>query len=70
LVKGCLQEGILLRQLPLERWQALHPAFDSDIYAAIDPRQVVAARGSEGGTAFAQVRLQLQRAQARLNGGA
>ena len=68
LVKSCLQEGILLRELPLERWQALHPSFEGDIYGAIAPRQVVAARRSEGGTAFEQVRLQLQRAQDRLSG--
>jgi len=68
LVKTCLQEGMLLRELPLERWRALHPSFEDDIYAALDPRQVVAARRSEGGTAFEQVRLQLQRAQARLAG--
>ena len=68
LVKTCLQEGILLRELPLERWQALHPSFEGDIYGAIAPRQVVAARRSEGGTAFEQVRLQLQRAQDRLSG--
>jgi argininosuccinate lyase len=66
LVKGCLQEGILLRDLPLERWQQLHPAFEVDIYEAIHPRQVVAARRSEGGTAFDQVRQQLQRSRARL----
>jgi len=66
LVKGCLQEGILLRDLPLERWQQLHPAFEADIYEAIHPRQVVAARRSEGGTAFDQVRQQLQRSRARL----
>jgi argininosuccinate lyase len=57
-----------LRELPLERWQALHPSFEGDIYGAIAPRQVVAARRSEGGTAFEQVRLQLQRAQDRLSG--
>jgi argininosuccinate lyase len=68
LVKGCLQEGILLRDLPLERWQQLHPGFEADIYEAIHPRQVVAARRSEGGTAFDQVRLQLGRARARLEG--
>ena len=66
LVKGCLQEGILLRDLALERWQQLHPAFEVDIYEAIHPRQVVAARRSEGGTAFDQVRQQLQRSRARL----
>ena len=66
LVKTCLSEGILLRQLPLERWQELHPAFETDIFAAIEPRQVVEARRSEGGTGFAQVRAQLQQQRARL----
>jgi argininosuccinate lyase len=66
LVKNCLAEGILLRQLPLERWQALHPAFAADIHAAIEPRRVVAARRSEGGTGFEGVRQQLSRARARL----
>ena len=61
LVKTCLEEGILLRDLPLNRWQDLHPAFEQDIYAAIAPEQVVAARLSEGGTGFAQVEKQLQR---------
>ena len=66
LVKQCLRDRVLLRELPLERWQQLHPAFDSDIHAAIAPRQVVAARTSEGGTAFSQVRQQLERARQRL----
>jgi argininosuccinate lyase len=66
LVKTCLSEGILLRQLPLERWQELHPGFETDIFAAIEPRRVVEARRSEGGTGFAQVRAQLQQQRARL----
>ena len=61
LVKLCLEEGILLRALPLNRWQQLHPGFEQDIYEAIAPRQVVAARLSEGGTGFAQVEKQLER---------
>ena len=61
LVKLCLEEGILLKDLPLNRWQQLHPGFEQDIYEAIAPRQVVAARLSEGGTGFAQVEKQLQR---------
>ena len=65
LVKGCLQEGILLRDLPLERWQQLHPAFTADIYTALEPRQVVAARTSEGGTAFVRVREALAHAKAQ-----
>ena len=66
LVKAFLQEGVLLRDLPLERWQQLHPAFEADIHEAIHPRQVVAARRSEGGTGFEQVQVQLQRARTRL----
>jgi argininosuccinate lyase len=66
LVKDCLRRGVLLRELSLEEWQERHPAFESDIHAAIAPRQVVAARRSEGGTGFDQVRAQLQRARRRL----
>lgn len=66
LVKTCLAEGLLLRQLPLERWQQLHPAFEADIFAAIEPRQVVAARRSEGGTGFEQVQQQLRQHRGRL----
>jgi len=69
LVKSCLAEGVLLCQLPLERWQQLHPAFEADIFAAIEPRQVVAARCSEGGTGFAGVRAQLQVQRSRLSSG-
>jgi argininosuccinate lyase len=69
LVKGCLREGILLRDLPLERWQQLHPAFEADIHAAIAPRQVVRARRSEGGTGFEQVGQQLALARLRLGQG-
>ena len=67
LVKTCLQEGRLLRDLPLSRWQELHPAFEQDIYAAIAPEQVVAARLSEGGTGFEQVRRQLDRWRPQLS---
>lgn len=70
LVKTCLAEQVLLKDLPLERWQQLHPGFEADIYAAIAPRQVVAARRSEGGTAFDQVERQLQRIRTRLATGA
>jgi argininosuccinate lyase len=59
LVKTCLGEGILLQDLSLERWQAVHPLFSADIYEAIAPRQVVAARHSYGGTGFEQVKHQL-----------
>ncbi|NJK35184.1 MAG: argininosuccinate lyase [Oscillatoriales cyanobacterium SM2_2_1] len=66
LVKTCVQEGILLAELPLERWQELHPLIEADIFAAIAPETVVAARNSYGGTGFAQVRQQLAHAHDRI----
>lgn len=58
-VKHCLKEGVLLRDLSLECWQGFHPAIESDLYDALAPRQVVAARTSEGGTGFDRVEEQL-----------
>jgi argininosuccinate lyase len=65
-VKTSLAQGKLLKDLTLEEWQVLHPAFESDIYAAIAPAQVVAARNSYGGTGFEQVRLSLQNAKSKV----
>ena len=55
-VKQSLAANKLLKDLTLEEWQTLHPAFAADIYDAIAPQQVVAARNSPGGTGFDQVR--------------
>lgn len=65
-VRQSLAANKLLKDLTLDEWQALHPAFEVDIYAAIAPRQVVAARNSLGGTGFEQVRQALAEAQSRL----
>ena len=65
-VKTSLASGKLLKDLSLAEWQELHPAFEEDIYHAITPKQVVAARNSYGGTGFEQVRLALGRARDRL----
>lgn len=67
-VKTSLTAGKLLKDLSLEEWKQLHPAFEEDIYQAIAPRQVVAARNSYGGTGFDQVRQQLIAAQSQLSG--
>ena len=66
-VKTSLASGKLLKDLTIDEWQAIHPAFEPDIYAAIAPRQVVAARNSYGGTGFEQVRQALVRARSQLN---
>ena len=65
-VKTSLAAGKLLKELSLDEWKALHPAFEADIYAAITPHQVVAARNSYGGTGFEQVRQALDQARSRL----
>jgi argininosuccinate lyase len=67
-VKTCLSQNKLLKDLSLAEWQALHPAFADDIYAAIDPRQVVAARNSYGGTGFDRVRESIDRARSQIQG--
>jgi len=65
-VKTSLAQGKLLKDLSLDDWKGLHPAFEADIYDAIAPRQVVAARNSFGGTGFEQVRHALAAAKVRL----
>jgi argininosuccinate lyase len=66
-VKTSLASSKLLKDLTLEEWQAIHPAFEADIYEAIAPRQVVSARNSYGGTGFEQVRQALTAARQRLS---
>jgi len=65
-VKTSLSAGKLLKDLTLEEWQSIHPQFEPDIYEAIAPRQVVAARNSYGGTGFEQVRQAVAAAKARV----
>ncbi len=65
-VKTSITAGKLLKDLTLAEWQELHPAFEEDIYAAIAPRQVVAARNSYGGTGFTQVMAAIASAQERI----
>lgn len=66
-VKTSIAADKLLKDLTMDEWQALHPAFEEDIYAAIAPKQVVAARNSYGGTGFDQVRLAIADAKQLMN---
>ena len=66
-VKTSINAGKLLKDLTIEEWRTLHPAFEPDIYEAIAPRQVVAARNSYGGTGFEQVRQAILAARSRLS---
>ncbi len=66
-VKTSLAAGKLLKDLTLEEWQQLHPAFEADIYESIAPKQVVSARNSYGGTGFTQIHQAIARAKSWLN---
>ncbi len=65
-VKTSLSQGKLLKDLTLEEWQTIHPDFESDIYSAIEPKTVVSARNSYGGTGFEQVRVAIANARTKL----
>ncbi|GAB1540301.1 argininosuccinate lyase [Scytonema sp. NUACC21] len=65
-VKTSITAGKLLKDLSLQEWKELHPAFEADIYDAISPRQVVAARNSYGGTGFEQVSQALAAARTQI----
>ncbi|MBD2435217.1 argininosuccinate lyase [Nostoc sp. FACHB-110] len=65
-VKTSIAAGKLLKDLTLEEWQQIHPTFAADIYDAIAPRTVVAARNSYGGTGFAQVNKAIHSARTQL----
>ncbi|MGB7442450.1 MAG: argininosuccinate lyase [Coleofasciculaceae cyanobacterium] len=66
-VRTCLSAGKLLKDLSIQEWKELHPAFEEDIYGAIAPTQVVAARNSYGGTGFEQVKQAIEVAQTRMS---
>ncbi|QNJ15578.1 argininosuccinate lyase [Synechococcus sp. A18-40] len=65
-VRRCLEQDCLLRELSLEQWKELHPAFEADLHEALAPRAVVSARRSEGGTGFDRVHEQVMLWQKRL----
>ena len=63
LVKTCTSEGILLKDLSVERWKSFHPQLEADIVDAIAPAQVVKVRNSYGGTGIEQVKIQVEAAK-------
>ena len=65
-VKTSLARGKLLKDLSLDEWQQIHPAFEEDIYQAILPKTVVSARNSYGGTGFEQVKIAIANAKFKL----
>jgi len=65
-VRRAEREGVPLTRLDLSSYQAIHPAFDADLYDAFDAHRSVAARAARGGTAPDAVRCQIEFAEAEL----
>lgn len=59
LVRDCIEKGETLETLPIEDYKAAHPAFDRDVYEAIDLNRCVRLRNVDGGPAPEAVRRQI-----------
>jgi argininosuccinate lyase len=66
-VREAETRGVELADLPIEALKALHPDITSGVYQVLTPQASVASRTSYGGTAPAQVRVQIQRWKERLS---
>jgi argininosuccinate lyase len=66
-VKSAIQQGVDLSGLSLEALQAFHASIGPDVFEVLTLRGSLNARNVLGGTAPAQVRVQLARHRARLS---
>ena len=55
IVKYCLEKKMLFKDLKIDEFKEFHPKFDEDVFADLEPFNVVKSRTSEGGTGFSQV---------------
>jgi argininosuccinate lyase len=65
-VKTAIQKGVDLSELPLAELQQFHPQIEADVFDCLSLRGSLNARNTLGGTAPAQVRLQIARHRLRL----
>ncbi|GIN60146.1 argininosuccinate lyase [Robertmurraya siralis] len=66
LVLRCVTKQCYLADLTLSEFKEAHPLFEADIYEVLNPITAVKRRNSAGGTGFEQIRLALQKAEAKL----
>jgi argininosuccinate lyase len=66
IVRRAEESGVSLKELNLDEYQSIHPAFAEDVYKALSFERSVEARDTEGGTAPNAVRAQIERAKALL----
>jgi argininosuccinate lyase len=62
-VKKSEELEIKLRDLPLDEWQTIHPAFKADLFEVFDIDRSISRRAAIGGTAPEAVIKQLEKAQ-------
>ena len=62
----CTAEGFVLETLPLEKYRSVCDLVDEGVYEAVDLKNCVERRISEGGTAPASVAAQIAAARAKL----
>jgi argininosuccinate lyase len=67
LVKRAEELDLSLKELSLAEYQSVSAAFAQDLYARFDIQRSIEARDTEGGTASAAVRAQIERAKALLD---
>lgn len=62
-VHHCLTQGKVLKDLTLSEFREISPAFEEDVYQAIDIETCIRHRESYGGTGYGQVERQKQEAK-------
>ena len=67
LVAECMKSGRVLEELPLEEYRQRSELFDGDLYEAIDLRNCMEKRSSEGGTSSESVDRQISYIRGILN---
>jgi argininosuccinate lyase len=65
-VRLCVERGCELQELSLGELQAIHAAFQDDIYKALELESVLSIHNVEGGTAPGQVKRSIQRAEQKI----
>jgi argininosuccinate lyase len=65
-VRLCVEHGCELQELSLGELQAIHTAFQDDIYRVLELESVLSIHNVEGGTAPAQVKRSIQRAEQKI----
>ncbi len=65
-VKWCLEKERALNSLSVEEWKALIPEVEADLIGLLVPEVAVERRRTFGGTAFAEVRRQIESGKGRL----